>query len=170
MQLSPIPPQQRAPIVISEDRPAYRITSQAGFFGPDDTLYPEGAMIYWDKEPSVEMEPLNSKARTNYKKLTEKLNKLGAQAAAKLGKGYSGYQSAHENAIELERLNEKQVQVIGSAREKKPLGNTRQGLGSVQQITAGSETPMTGADSMRSQANNIVDNKGKVEGGEEEVD
>jgi hypothetical protein len=141
--LSPIPPQAAAPIVISDERPAYRITSQAGFFGPDDTLYPEGTMMYWDEQPSLEMQPLNRLAREAKKKYLESLDDLGKIAAEKLGKGYTGYTNAHENAIEIERLNAKQVQVIGGVPEKKVLGDPSKGA-KVETITAGGETPMTG--------------------------
>jgi len=145
MQLSPIPPKAAAPIVISDERPAYRITAAAGFYGPDDTLYPENSLIYWDEQPSVEMEPLNKLAREAKKAYLEKLDEMGQAASEKLGKAYTGYNNAAETAIELERLNAKQVQVIGAPSDKKPMGNPKKGMGKVDSITAGSEAPQMGS-------------------------
>lgn len=144
MQLSPIPPQRQAPIVINDERAAYRITAQSGFYGPDDTLYPENAMIYWDETPAVDMEPLNAKAREAKKKYLAHLDKLGQDAAEKLGKGYTGYTQTTENAIELERLNAKQVQVIGAPAQKQVMGNPNKGVGKVQAITADEPAPQMG--------------------------
>lgn len=165
MQLSPLPPQNTAPIIIPDDRPVYRITEQAGFFGPDDTLYPEGQIIAWADEPSMCMQPLNSMAREAKKKYLDNIDRLGRAAAKKAGKAYAGIADAIDAAIELERIGAKQVQVIGGEHKKEVLGNSKRKSNKVQAIVPEQAAPLMGRGSLSlggtaSQTNSIVDNKG----------
>jgi hypothetical protein len=73
-----------------KDRPAYRILDVAGFFGPDDQLWPEGSEIYFDGEPNEEMEPLNAAAQAKMLAYLEKLDALGRAAAEKAGRPFVG--------------------------------------------------------------------------------
>ncbi len=77
-------------MTIATDRPAYRILATAGFFGPDDNLYPEGSEIYYDDEPNEEMEPLNELAADRLNKYLEKLDKLAEETAKKAGRPFVG--------------------------------------------------------------------------------
>lgn len=93
--------------VISNEKPAYKILSPYGFFGPDDHLYQEGDMIYFEGEPNEEMEPLNEPARMRLTNYITKLDDLGRAAAEKLGRPYSERPKSLEGAVmfatELER-------------------------------------------------------------------
>lgn len=74
--------------IISNDRPAYRIRAEHGFFGPDGHLYEEGSALYFDGEPNEEMEALNDLARENLKTLWAKLDECAAEVAKKTGKAF----------------------------------------------------------------------------------
>lgn len=140
------------------------VTDPAGFFGPDATLYKEGEMIYFAGEPSVGLQPLNKPAREKKKEYLQRLDEMGRAAAEKLGKAYTGYGNATETAIELERLNAKQVQVIGAQVQKTPMSNPAQNKGKVQVITATEETPMT-AEAPKHNGKLSLNNKPKELGG-----
>ena len=75
---------------IDPNRPAYRILSVSGFFGPDDHLYEENSEVYFDGEPNEEMEPLNELARLAIIRHIEKLEKQARIIAEKLGKPFAG--------------------------------------------------------------------------------
>ena len=72
-----------------ETRPAYRILSVAGFFGPDDVLHKEGEEIYYDGEPNEEMEPLNDAAKERMEQYLNRLDDLAREVAEKTGKMFS---------------------------------------------------------------------------------
>lgn len=95
--------------VISNEKPAYRILSVYGFFGPDDHLYGEGDMIYFEGEPNEEMEPLNEPARNRLTSYFTKLDTLARQAADKLGRPFIERPKTLEGAVmfatELERAS-----------------------------------------------------------------
>lgn len=48
---------------IPQDVPVYRVLDPAGFYGSDDTLYPEGKAIVLEGPPNEMLEPLNDLAR-----------------------------------------------------------------------------------------------------------
>lgn len=83
------------------ERAAYRILDVAGAFLDDDTLHPEGAEIYWDGEPALEMEPLNETARIRYVAMIEKLDTEGRKVAEKLGRPYTGMTRNLEGALQI---------------------------------------------------------------------
>jgi len=147
MQLSPIPPQAKTPVIIPDDRPVYRINDNGPFFGPDDTLYKEGEIIAWAGQPSLCMDPLNGMARDETRKYLQMLDNLGRAAAEKVGRSYSGMSQALDNALEMERLSAKQVQVIGGADQKAVLGRPRKKGPRVEVIAPDGDAPMTGAQS-----------------------
>lgn len=70
--------------------PMYRVLATAGFFGPDDTLYEEGAEIRYDGVPNEELEPLNEPARVKLTAYLEMLDLLGKEAAAKANRPWVG--------------------------------------------------------------------------------
>lgn len=121
MQLSPIPPQRQAILNIPQDAPAYRIKS-GGFFAPNDHLYLEGAVLLYDDEPNLEMEPLNELAVEKMKAFLTKLDIQGRAAAKKAGKSYTSYLDAFENA--------------------RSLGRSR---GGVRELTSSTDVPLMGA-------------------------
>lgn len=75
-------------IVVSSDRPAYRILSESGFYGPNDHLYKEGDTIYYDGEPNEDMEPLNSLAEKSLTEFFDKVDAGAREAATKFGRAY----------------------------------------------------------------------------------
>lgn len=110
--LSPIPPQRQMAPVITNDRPAYMITDEKGFYGPDDRLYNPGELIYWDEEPNQNMNPLNDKAREAMKKYLAKLDGYGRKMAEKNGRMYTGLEDAFQQALDSAQQDAKRVQVI----------------------------------------------------------
>lgn len=102
----------------TNERPMFRITATAGFFGPNDTLYEEGAEIYFDGEPCVEMEPVNEAARVKYTAMIEKLDELGRKTAEKLGRPYTGYRRDLSGALEIATLVQKQEMAVMNAPKK----------------------------------------------------
>jgi len=132
VSLSPMRPQAYAPIVIPQHRPFYRILA-GNFFGPDDTLYPEGSVIGWDGEPNLEMEPLNDKAQEMMKTFLTKLDKFGREAAEKAGKHYNSLADAHENAYALAQRESKQVERIDGPKQV-PLMGAKKKQGAVETV------------------------------------
>lgn len=86
--------------VISAEKPAYRVLAVAGFFGPDDHLYQQGDMIYFEGEPNEEFEPLNDKAREIMASYLNKLDDLGRAVAEKLGRPFVGRPRDLDGAIQ----------------------------------------------------------------------
>src|ERR1700744_123471 len=87
--------------MIDNSRPAYRVLAVAGFFGPDDHLYELDSEFYFDGEPNEELEPLNEPAHQKMVTYLERLDELGRQAAAKVGKSYAGRPRNIDGALEL---------------------------------------------------------------------
>lgn len=100
------------------ERAAYRILSTAGFFSDNDTLYEEGAEIYFDGEPSVEMEPLNQLARQRYTEMLEKLDDLGRKTAEKLGRPWTGYRRDLSGALEIATAVQKAEMAVMNAKKE----------------------------------------------------
>jgi len=86
---------------MDNSRPAYRILSPNGFYGPNDHLFAENDEIYFDGEPNEEMEPLNDAAHERLSAYLEKLDNLGREAAAKAGKTYTGRPRNLDGALAL---------------------------------------------------------------------
>lgn len=86
---------------VDASRPAYRILSSTGFYGPDDHLYGEGAEIYFDGEPNEEMEPLNELARLKLIQFIEKLEREAKIAAEKLGRPFAGRPRSLDGGLQL---------------------------------------------------------------------
>lgn len=119
--LSPVPPRAPAAIIIPQDVPVYKI-GEGGFFGPDDTLHPEGTIIEYELEPNLEMTPMNELAVQEMKKFTTKLDTEGRKVAALTGKAFSSYHDAFEQSRELAQQEAKSFKVIGEKKEVPVLG------------------------------------------------
>jgi hypothetical protein len=105
-------------MTISNDRPAYRILSVYGFYGPDDNLYQEGEEIYYDGEPNEEMEALNDIARAKMTAYLEKLDSLARQAAEKTGRPFVGRPRTLDGAIALASQDERnRMEIMGTKRD-----------------------------------------------------
>lgn len=101
------------------EKPLYRVLDVAGFFGDDDTLHPEGDEIYFDGEPSVEMEPLNTAAMIKMNELLEKLDEAGRKAAEKAGRPYNGRPRNLDGALEVATAIQRQEMAVMGAEKKK---------------------------------------------------
>lgn len=75
---------------IRDDRPAYRVLDERGFFGDDDSLHLLDSEIYWDGEPNEQLEPLNQMAHDNMETYLNKLDRLGREVQDKTGKAFAG--------------------------------------------------------------------------------
>ena len=93
-------------MLISKERPAYRILAPHGWFGPDDHLYQEGECVYWDGEPNEEMEPLNEIAVEFMQLYVAKLDKLAEDAAKRANRPFIGRPRDAEGAYALARKAE----------------------------------------------------------------
>lgn len=68
---------------VKQDRPAYGISDQRGFFDNKDKFWGIGEALYYDEEPSLVMVPLNKMAHERLQLLYDKLNAFGAEKAKK---------------------------------------------------------------------------------------
>ena len=131
-RLSPVPPQPQAPIVIPQDRPVYRIKG-GKFFGPDDHLYEEGAIVAWKDEPNLEMEPLNALAQEKMVAFLKKLDKHGREVAEKTGKAYTSLADAHANAYDLAKQEQKPFEAL-NVKKTIPLMGAKKKLDSIEEV------------------------------------
>lgn len=143
VRLSPLPPQPQAQIVIPQDRPVYRI-KQGKFFGPDDNLYEEGAVIAWKDEPNLEMEPLNALAQERYTAFLKKLDKHGKEVAEKTGKAWTSLADAHANAYDLAKQENKGGFEVLNQKKQIPLMGAKKNVDSIETVstTAGAPAPL----------------------------
>lgn len=126
--LSPTPHAKRSTFYIPQDRPVYRVENPRGFFGPDDILHPQGSVLYFDDEPSIDMEPMNDIATARKLELLKKLDDCGRQVAAATGKAYNSLADALQNARSLAqqsgsilRLGEEEaVPLLGKRKSGRP--------------------------------------------------
>lgn len=100
------------------ERPAYRVLDVAGFYGDDDTLYAEGAEIFFDGEPCVEMEALNEPARIKMEALLTRLDDAGRAAAEKAGRPYVGRPRSLDGALELATAIQRQEMAVMGAEKR----------------------------------------------------
>src|SRR4051812_46919107 len=125
------------------ERPAYRILATHGFFGPDDNLYDEGECIYFDGEPNEEMEPLNEPAKANMTRYLDKLDNLGAVAAAKTGRHFQGRPRSLEGALMLVRQDEElKLKVRGAEKDLSTVGVERMSPDAIPEV--GNANPKRG--------------------------
>lgn len=99
VQLFNSPPQHKAEPRIPQDRPVYRILSEKGFFGPDDSLHPEGDIIVLYDKPNEDMEPMNDLARFAFESMIDELEESARVVAEKNGRYYAGRPRSKEEMI-----------------------------------------------------------------------
>ncbi len=86
VQLYQAPPRGFSPIAIPEDVPVYRLKTDCYFH---DREIKAGLIIEWDEVPNEEMQPLNAKAKVEYEKYLDHLDKCGQAKAEKDNKSYA---------------------------------------------------------------------------------
>lgn len=145
MQLSPVPPRRQDTIVIPSDRPVFRI-AEGAFFGPDDQLYPEGSIISWHDEPNQTMVPLNELAQEAMKEYLTKLDKAGAEVAAKIGRSYQSLADAYENSMVMAKEESKGLQLLNAPEQKPLMGAKKKGIAEkISKVEAEQDIPLTGS-------------------------
>jgi hypothetical protein len=122
MQLFTQRPQNMMPSVIPDDVPVYRI--KEGKFFADDTLFEEGAIIAYEKEPNVEMEPLNKLAIQKMSEYLQRLDALGKAKAEKDGKSYVSLEDAFKNAYSSAVQEGKTVNLLNGSKQVPLMGNS----------------------------------------------
>lgn len=101
--------------MIDNSRAAYRVLDPAGFFSDTDSLYAEGEEIYFDGEPNDQLEPLNQIAKDKLVAYLNRLDDQAREAAAKLGRHYSGRPRTLDGGLELATaLQRNNVSVMGA--------------------------------------------------------
>lgn len=131
-------------MIIPNDVPVYRVLAVSGFFGPDDTLYPEGSVIRYMDEPNEEFEPLNDMARVAQSEYFDKLDGLARIAAEKAGRQFAGRARSLEDAVAIASQDARRVQLVSGDGGVPLMGAKRRGPARVEQLTEEAETPQDG--------------------------
>lgn len=129
---------------IREDRAAYRVLAVSGFYGPDDHLYAEGSVIYYDDEPNLEFEPMNSRAREHMDIYINKLDNAGRAAAEKAGRPYLGLPKSLDDAIQNATADARRVEVVKDDGGIPLMGAKKRGRPAIERIEEFAETPQDG--------------------------
>lgn len=112
------PPRQKIDPPIPQNKPVFRVLDEHGFFGPDDTLHPEGSLIVLHDAPNENMEPMNDLAREAYEAMLDGLEESSRKVAEANGRHFSGRPRSKEeminNASEDARRN---VPILGVNRD-----------------------------------------------------
>lgn len=134
VQLFHTPPKQKSDPRIPEDRPVYRVLSEKGFFGPDDSLHPEGEIIVlWDK-PNEDMEPMNDLARDAFEKMIDELEESARMVAEKNGRHYAGRPRTKEEMINNATEDARRVQSISNPDGVKIMGARKDSRKRIQSV------------------------------------
>ena len=130
-------------IVISPDRPAYRILSEQGWFGPNDHLYKMGDMVYYDGVPNEDMEALNEPAHAAQREFFARCDAGAQESARVLGRAYRG-RVRLQDRLRQATMESRQVQLVRGG-EGVPImnGTNESRLATVEDIGE-KVTPMQG--------------------------
>lgn len=139
-----MPPRQQGQIFTDSDVPAYKIVEKRGFFDDHDTLWPQGAMIYWEGEPSLAFEPLNELADMIMREHLEKLDSEGRNVAEKNGKSHANMVNAFDAKKRLQEMDRKMGRSVDIEEEPKIMGGRHYKAARARSIHDGSLTPMMG--------------------------
>jgi hypothetical protein len=93
------PPRPRVDPVIPQNKPVYRVLDEHGFFGPDDTLHPEGSLIVLHDLPNENMEPMNDLAREKFEEMLDGLEESARKVAEANGRHFAGRPRSKEDMI-----------------------------------------------------------------------
>lgn len=93
------PPKARIDPAIPQDKPVYRILTEQGFFGPDDTLHNMGELIVLFDEPNEDMEPMNDLAQEAMEKHLQTLEDSERENAKFNGRHFAGRSRSKEDML-----------------------------------------------------------------------
>jgi len=85
--LSLSPPKAYTPLRAKQDKPAYGVGGK-GFFDDKSKFWYPGQALYWEKEPNLDLTPINKLAYEKMQAYLDKLDDLGEKAAKKQGRTY----------------------------------------------------------------------------------
>lgn len=140
------PTQGTRTIRIPDNVPVYRVLSEKGFFGPNDTLYEEGSIIILKGVPNEDMEPLNELARKNLDAYLDVLEESSKLVASHNGRAFLGRPRTKEDMLANASEDARKIQSINGQGEGRPLmgGNKGKKVGEVLRLGDPEPVPVTG--------------------------
>ena len=142
--LSPTPPRQQVQVYIDQDVAAYKIIEKRGFFDDQDTLWPQGSMIYWEEEPSLSFEPLNELAEITMREYLEKLDEEAKNVAKVSGKSHATLVNAFDARKRLQEMDRKMGRSVDIEEDVKIMGGRHYNKPKARSIHEVNMTPMMG--------------------------
>jgi hypothetical protein len=113
--------------MLDNTRAAYRVLNPYGFFSDDDTLYQEGAEIYFDGEPNDQLELLTEIAKQRLVTHLEMLEEKGRLAAEKAGRAYAGRPRTLDGALAIATAIQKAEMGVMGTKDKQTSTQTIEG-------------------------------------------
>jgi len=157
VQLFAAPPKKEVLPVIPQDRPVYRILNEQGFFGPDDTLHPEGEiLVLWDT-PNEDMEPLNELAQINFEKYIDTLEESAKIVADKHGRHFAGRPRSKEEMIENATMAKHAAQTTANPHGVRIMGAKKNSKKRIQALGAEETVSMNAGDSIQEARHALVE-------------
>ena len=132
--LSPVPPSPKQQVYIDDDRAAYKVVEKRGFFDENDTLWPQGAMIYWDGPLNMGLEPINQIAIDSMREYLTHLDAEGVKVAKERGTGHATLVNAFEARNRLQSLNKIENKLVGIEPEIQVLGKQKSNVRMAESI------------------------------------
>lgn len=128
------PPQNSPNISIPQNKPVYRILSEQGFFGPDDTLHQMGKIIVLHDKPNEDMEPMNDMARKIFEEMLDELDHSAKQVAKTNGRHFAGRPRTKEEMMENASEDARRIQTIQGSKGVPIMGAKHKGAKRVENI------------------------------------
>jgi hypothetical protein len=111
-------PRQKVDPPIPQNKPVFRVLDEHGFFGPDDTLHPEGSLIVLYDAPNENMEPMNDLAREAYEAMLDKLDQSAREVAKANGRHFADRPRSKEDMIAAATEDaRRKVPILGANRD-----------------------------------------------------
>jgi hypothetical protein len=144
------PPVREATPQIPQDVPCYRIMEEKGFY-VDDRLIPQGKIIAWDEEPSLNMDPLNELAVEKYKEFLAKLDTFGKEKSLVDKKHYTPLLTRYEAKLKAEDDFEdgRRAKVLGAQVRQVPVMGAKRGRVKATEIEVADDTIVEPVDRLR---------------------
>lgn len=108
------PPRPRVDPPIPADKPVFRILTEQGYFGPDDTLHRMGELIVLFDEPNEDMEPMNDMARKSLESHLDKLETSSREVAKFNGRHFAGRARTKDEMLDHATSDSRRVQSLSN--------------------------------------------------------